>query len=182
MNWQDELRELANAEKWSEVCLYAIKAVEETPANSAVSVEALFLTLNKLLYQEFESQGQFDETLKALDKLFSVSYSSFKNNGEYLFFVGYFMALGDWAFGQDDLSLSHDMLRRAAQLDPGNRLFEWGYRFSTSDPRARSLTEDLYFDDSIMRRLISMGEAGKFMAEAIETAYERYKKGQIPPT
>ena len=175
MSWCEELKELVNSRQWDDIYLYAVRAMKEPGSNVQVTIEAIFLLFDSLVYKQYSSQSEYDKISDALRKLFAVGSSKFQYDPKYLFFVGYFIALAEWAFGQDDLTLSYDMLRRAAKIDSTNILYEWGYRFSTNDPLARLLTGKLFLDKNTMEYLASLGEAGKLIAEAIETDYKFFR-------
>ncbi len=88
----------------------------------------------------------------------------------------FLMALNEWAFGLEDFELAYSLLKRAMELEPENKLYEWGYKFSTGnpavfDPEVMSLTEQLYADKQTLDWLESRGEIGCIIADAIRSKY-----------
>jgi hypothetical protein len=176
MSWKDRLDDLVQKRRWKELGTFVADALNQNRASDDIAIEAIYLLLNVLLYGEWESQEEAGEIERTLRELFTKSYAKFHNNAQYLFFVGYFIALAEWAFGQEDLKLSHAMLKKAAELEPGNLLYKWGYRFSSGDPTAGQLTEKLYLNSEVIASLASKGDAGKYIAEAIESVFKRYNE------
>lgn len=171
-----KLENLVRQKDWDE---YISTAKDAGVTDVDLAVEAIFLLFTNLVYPQSNFVPEYKQMMKALEHLFQYFLGIYKDNAKFLFFVGYFNALSEWAFGQEDFGLSHEMLRKAFEIEPENILYEWGYRFSTGDPQAESITERLYLDRDQLSRLMSTGAAGRFIAEAIETAYESYKKRDI---
>lgn len=171
MDWNDRLDDLFLNRNWEGLARLVEESLRETNPDGDIAIETIYRLLDFLLYAKYESDAEYDEIARTLYDQFVNSYSKFSDDAEYLFFVGYFMALGEWYFGQDDLTLSHEMLRRAAEIEPHNLLYAWGYHFSTGGPNGKVLTQQIYSEPEILKFLMSKGLAGKYMIEAIETAY-----------
>lgn len=172
MAWQKELQALAESRQWRSVCSYALNSIQKNDADVDVVIEAIFLLFSGLVYNDYGSEKEYRNKRKSLLELFSIANGKFNDNAKYLFFVGFFITLGEWAFGQDDFSLGREMLRKAADLQPDNLLYRWGYDVFTSSPAAVQLTEELSRDGNTKELLLTMGLAGRFIWEQIENAYQ----------
>ena len=104
-----------------------------------------------------------------LKKYFDESYSKFSEVPEYLFFVGYFMGLADWYFGQHDFELADQMKKKASDLEPDNMLYEWSWRFVKDDPLAKRCAEQLLkHDTKRIEWLKSKGAPGTYILDVIK--------------
>ncbi len=130
-------------------------------------IECIYLLQSSLLNGTSLPTTEFERVHRLLKKVFEKSYVRFGDNPNYLFFVGYFIALCDWCFGLDGLSLSHEMLRRAKDLDSMNPLFRWGYSFSTEQSDAKKLSLELSQNESVLISIASKGLAGQYIADTI---------------
>ncbi|QQS40368.1 MAG: hypothetical protein IPM63_13500 [Acidobacteriota bacterium] len=176
---KSELEELIEAKEWSKLKTLANEKSNDFGGSSLVAIESIYQLLNLLSYGTYKNYAEHDEIAQTLYDIFENSFSKFHDDPEYLFFVGYCIALNDRYFKQGDLKLSHTLLRKAFDLEPDNLLYEWGFRFSTSDREARKVTEQIVNNDDISNTLRKKLSAGKFMVEAILNAERRFKSGRI---
>ena len=167
MSLREHLSNLLSEERLDE---YFLLATEAGLRNRADAIESLFLLFIQLVYPESDSVPRYKEMVDALRKLSNVFREEYGEDAEYNFFVGYFMALSEWAFSQDDFETSHRMLKKASEIDPTSRLYDWGYRFSMGDRSAQLLTRELVNNREQLEQLRSKGKFGEFIAEAIEAA------------
>lgn len=176
MNWKEELRDLREKKLWKEVTIFLGKIVKDNPDNVEVYIEAIYTLLDILLEEDWNSPNfEHDKIAKTLKDLFDESYKKFSRNAEYLFFIGYFMALAVWYFGQEDLELSYQMLKAATKIEPNNNLYEWAYKFSTNDASAGRLSEKLILDAEKMKWLESKGNVGEYMIGTIRYSIKHFK-------
>lgn len=177
MNWREELAYLRERKPWSEVLIFLEKTADENPDNVEVYVETIYFLLELLLEDSginFEVEG--DKIADILKAFFEKSYKRFSENAEFLFFIGYFMALAEWYFGQNDLQLSKQMQKKAIEIEPENILYEWSYKFSTNDRSAYELSKQLLSDSEKMKWLEMKGVAGEYISNAIKNYYTGYEK------
>jgi hypothetical protein len=172
MAWQNELKALAESRQWDRICSYALHSIQETDPNVDIVIEAIFLLFSGLVYGNYGSEKEYRSKSRSLHELFSIANDKFKDNAKYLFFVGFFITLSEWAFGQDDFSLGYQMLNKAVERQPDNLLYQWGFNFFTSSPAATQLTEELIQDENTKGFLLTSGKAGQFIWEQIENAYQ----------
>lgn len=173
MYWKIKQEEFVSARQWKELCSYSLDMLNATPDNVQQVIEAIYLLFDRLVYHEHKSQSDVPVHRESLLELFLGSFLRLGENAEYLFFVGYFITLADWAFGQEDLRLSHKMLAKAHELEPDNLVYEWGYLVSIGDRQAGVIVEKLCLDKDKMDFLVAKGAHGKLIAEAIQTDYSR---------
>jgi len=174
MNWQ-QLEILERNKAWPDAIRFVKKAIAANPQEAEGYVRAIYLLLNLVLEEDYAGGGlKHDDLADILKEYFDSSYEKFSDNPEYLFFVGYFMGLAEWYFGQDDLELSRQMLKRAVQIEPQNLLYEWALRFVTADEAANELCQQVFSDEGTMKWLKSKGSPGAYMAWAIKTNCEKY--------
>ena len=174
MDWQ-QLEILERNKAWPDAVGFVKDAIAANPQDAEGYVRAIYLLLNLVLEEDYAGCGlNHDDLADMLKNYFDSSYERFSDNGEYLFFVGYFMGLAEWYFGQEDLDLSRQMLKRAVQIEPQNRLYEWALRFVTADEAANDLSRQLLSDERTMKWLESKGGPGAYMAWAIKMNCEKY--------
>lgn len=169
--WIEILSMMKKKHSWDKFILF----LEQNSSNEIGPekyIETIYFLLNTLIYGQYESTSEHDKIAQTLKAIFDKSYKSYNKNAEYLFFVGYLMALASWYFGQNDLELSHKMLRTSTEIEPDNILYQWAYRFSISDPLAKNLSKQLTLDSDEIKWLNSKGDAGKYIVSIIRSNLE----------
>ena len=174
-----EVEGLIQDKRWEDLRRLAGKESNAPETSPMIAIESIYQLLNLLSYGLYENVAEHNEIAQALFDIYETSFAKFREVPEYLFFVGYFIALNEQYFKQNDLKLSHTLLRKAFDLEPDNLLYEWGFRFSTNDRGARRITEKLSHDDEVLDSLKKKFGAGKFMMEAILNAERRFESGRI---
>lgn len=168
MNWQKKLVEFECTKDWKSAIKLLLNIINEYPNNVDAYIRLIYLLLHVLLEEEY-SKDEHDRMTVLLKEYFNKSYNEFAYNAEYLFFIGYFMGLAEWYFGQDDLKLADEMKRRACELDPGNILYEWSCRFSSKDPLAGYYAAQLLrYDKQKIKWLKTKGSPGAYILDVIE--------------
>jgi hypothetical protein len=124
-NWRQKLSEPKTARRWYDIYSYALELLQTEDSiidKIEVVIEAIFAFFDSLVYQSFESQEEYKKIAEVLHRLYAVSLAKYQHNAKFLFFLGYFMALSEWAFDQDDFQLSHQYLYEAWQIEPSGLL------------------------------------------------------------
>lgn len=131
MNWKLQLEAHEANRQWRDAVVLMEQTIEQCPDDAEAWVRIIFLLHNILLEvhsREYESQGLKHEELAAkLLHYFNESSVRFKENPEFLFFVGMILPIAEWYFGQKsgDKTLADEMRRKAETLEPTNRLYRW---------------------------------------------------------
>jgi|ERR1041384_4929073 hypothetical protein len=168
MDWKEELGHLERTGQWKDAVALVRRITDEHADEPEAYIRTMYLLLNLLLEEDYASHGLDHDTLaQTLRQYFEGSCEKFKNSAEYLFFVGYFMGLAEWYFGQDNLDMSHQMLQKATQLQPENLLYEWAYRFVMGHESAAVLCERLISGSEEIKWLESKGSPGKYIIDVI---------------
>jgi len=171
MNWQKELESLEAAKRWGDAVTFLQESIALYPDDVELYVKGIYLLLNLLLEEDYSACNLEHDNLAALlKKYFDDSYEKFKGNAEYLFFVGYFSGLAEWYFGQEDLSLSHQMLKKATEIEPDNPLYHWAYKFVIGDEEARELCKQSASNMASMSWLESKGSPGQYLTGIIRSS------------
>jgi hypothetical protein len=171
--WREELSYLAERKPWRDSLVFLKNAVAENPASAEVYVGAIYFLIDLLLEGPVQGRIDFvreaDEIAVEIKGFFDESHKQFSENAEYLFFVGYFMALTDWYFGGDILETSRQMRRKATEIDPDNMLYEWALLSSTDDlVRKNDLARKILSDSEKIDWLKLRGAAGDYMIEVLK--------------
>lgn len=170
MHWKEELESLERRKHWSDAVVFINKTTAKNRDNVEVHVRAIYLLLNLLLEEDYAAYNlEHNSLAKLLKQYFDETYERFSNNAEYLFFIGYFMGIAEWYFGQDTLDLSHQMLKKATELKPENALYEWGYKFALGDELAGYLATKLIADSETIKWLESKGSPGEYIINVIRS-------------
>ena len=166
----ESLNQHVTKRDWSGLERFFHDELAEASAGAYLFIEAIYLLETVILESPPISKTEFERVHPLLQRVFGESLKRFRNDPEYLFYTGYFIALCDWCFGLDGLELSHEMLRRATELEPENALYRWGYSFSTSKEDSMVLSKQLNEDASLLEATSSKGEAGRFIVDAVKNA------------
>lgn len=177
MEWKKELKFLEDNKSWGDAVIFIERATERNPGDVEVYIRAIYLLLNLLLEEDYATHNlEHDRLAMMLKQDFDYSYGKFNGNAEYLFFIGYFMGLAEWYFGQNTLDFSHRMLKRAMEIQPENTLYEWAYKFVSGDESAGHISKKLVSDAEKMHWLKSKGNPGEYMMFAVRSCYENNMK------
>ena len=173
MDWKQEFEALEQKGQWKDAVVFVRRVIEEHPEDAEPYVRALYLLLNLLLEEDYASHDlEHDSLAEMLKQYFDSSYGKFNNNAEYLFFIGYFMGLAEWYFGQETLDLGHEMLQKATKLEPDNLLYEWAYEFVLGGQLAGSLCERIISNSEQITWLESKGSPGKYIVNVLKSCHE----------
>jgi len=171
MSWQQELESLETAKRWRDAVTVLQKSIALYPDDVELYVHAIYLLLNLLLEEDYSAfKLEHDNLAALLKEYFDDSYEKFNGNACYLFFVGYFSGLAEWYFGQEDLSLSHQMLKKAKEIEPDNPLYQWAYKFVIGDEEARQLCKQIASNMALMSWLESKGSPGQYLTAVIKSS------------
>lgn len=173
MDWKKELESLERDKRWADAIALLKEAIAQHPDNGEPYVRAIYLLLNLLLEEDYAAANLEHDNLAAmLTQYFDSTLKKFKDDAESLFFIGYFVGLAEWYFGQEDLDLSHQMLKKATEIEPQNLLYQWAYKFAIGDKSAAQLCEALVSSTEIMTWLKSKGSPGRYMIGIIRSSCE----------
>jgi hypothetical protein len=175
MDWKQELEVAEESKAWPDAITIVRDAIAHNPEDAEVYVRAIYLLLNLLLEEDYTECGlEHDDLARMVKEYFDSSFDKFSHHADYLFFIGYFMRLAEWYFGQDTLDLSTEMLERAVQIDSHNRVYLWALRFVKADEAANDLCREILSDEKTMAWLRSKGSPGLYIAWAVKTNCEKY--------
>jgi hypothetical protein len=174
MNWDERLSEIESLfgthvkRDWKPNIYYIQNLIEEMPNEVEVMIRAIYI-LHNILVEEVCSDDENDRMASILKKCFHESYQRFSENSEYLFFIGKLLYIAEWYFGIDDdfkqleEKLAFRMQKKAFEIDPGNKLYQWAYFFSKDEKeKAFELSKELLYNEYItVNWLKTKGFAGK---------------------
>ncbi len=141
--------------------------IHEDMNDPDIAIECIYFLLDILLYGRYVDRSEGHSIELLLRDVFRSTYSRFGDNPRFLCFVGYFIAVSYWYFDEPDLSRSHEMMKRAYALEPQNMLYEWAWKFSTADPSAIPLAEQLLESSDLIAEISNSMESAKFLMDAI---------------
>lgn len=179
MNWKEHLTELEHRKDYALAIEYIQGVIKENPDDVEAYIRAIYLLHNILVEEDYpESEQGFLAGL--LKSYFNISYVKFSNNSEYLFFIGKILYIAEWYFGLNDRpksmdeSLAFQMQKKAHEMEKGNVLYEWAYRFSLDDKLSTYLAEQiLLHNNPKLEWLKSKGFPGEYILEALEQSREQ---------
>lgn len=178
MNWKKYLEELEKDKDWSAAIDLMKQVINNNPEDKEAYVRAIYLLLNILLEEDYP-EDRHSMLASRLKQYFEESYTKFSNDPEYLFFIGYFIELADWYFGEDKLQLATEMTKKAFDLDTDNVLYEWSWRFAEGDPLAGQLSEKMImYDNSKIVWLKDKGAPGNYILNVIQNCFKDYQGHQ----
>ena len=125
-----------------------------------------------------KEEGEILEVL--LKKYFTDSYPHFKEEPEYLFFVGKILYIAEWYFGINDDNkpienrLAFKMQKKAFEKEPTNKLYKWGYLFSKKEKEEASIIvlEIISENNVWINWLDKKGFPGKYIITSINNTIE----------
>ncbi len=124
MDWKQQLESYEKAGEWKDAVEYIERVLPLHSSDPEIWVRLLYLFHNIVL-EERPANIDHDDLAKRLLVYFNKSQKEFANNPEYLFFIGVIMHIAEYYFGQDDLSVAEEMIKKACEMNPENRLFKW---------------------------------------------------------
>lgn len=176
MVWQQELRRLENQEAWDKAIELLKKAIAQNPSDMNAYISMNYLLMN-LLVDENEDEDELSNfsSYEALaKKMFKDSYAKFSDNPEYLFFTALTASMAESCFGIDQ-DTAQAMFIKAAQLEPQNMLYQWGYcAYVDVDSKesqnaaakyAQAITKS---SSPIKAMLLAKGSLGEYVLEMME--------------
>ena len=174
MNWKEELDEFETNKQWAKAIDLLKNKIDESPDEAEPFVRLIYLLHNLLLEEDYAGQGfNHDDLSNLLLNYFETSFRKFKDDPEYLFFVGIIMHIAEWYFGQKDVSLALQLQKKATDLEPENILYEFSYKFSTSDkPGSKKLAQELQRRGTELTWLKSKGFPGSYALEIVNAVLQ----------
>lgn len=174
MNWKKHLIELEISKNFKSAVEFIQKVVQENPNDVEAYVRGIYL-LHNILVEEDYPELDHDFLAELLRSFFKVSYKKFSNNAEYLFFVGKILYIAEWYFGLDDdlkpmeEKQAFQMQKKAYEMEKGNTLYEWAYRFSLGESSAQQLANQILVRNKTkLEWLKTKGFPGEYIIEALE--------------
>lgn len=163
------------AEKDYSVAIEMIqKEFSSTEKNPDVYIRLIYYLLDVLLEQDYPER-MHDKVASMLKKYYEESLQKYSESSDYLFFMGYFVELADWYFGEDQLKVANEMTLKAHQLEPNNILYDWSLKFSQNDPLAGVLSERILQSEKVkLDWLQSKGNPGIYLIRVIENCNKNY--------
>jgi hypothetical protein len=127
MNWQHQFEDCERNRDWKNTTAFIDEILSEQAGNPEAWVRALYL-LHNILLEEHPEKAGLDRKLLEMKLLtyFNDSRVRFTNNAEYLFFMGVIGRIAEWYWGEKNIDFAKAMSLKAHQLEPANKLFEWG--------------------------------------------------------
>ena len=178
MIWQKQLKEFEDRKEWKNAIQLLENTIEKLPVEVEAYVSIIYLLHNLLLEEEIKNYELTESELEnLLLKYYQDSYSMFRNNAEYLYFIGSIMHVAEWYFGQSDTVLALQMQKRATEIEPDNILFAFSYIFSISDKsKAWELAKKiLLVEGDKLKWLKSKGFAGSYQIGTLKYCYDSNK-------
>lgn len=176
MDWKKYLETLEKDKDWAGATDLIQQVTTNNPSDKEAYIRGIYLLLNILLEEDYP-EDKHHMMASSLKRYFQESYPKFSNDPEYLFFIGYFIELADWYFGEDKLELANEMTKKASEIEPDNILYKWSWRFSEGDPLSEYYAEQLLkYDKQKIDWLKSKGAPGAYIVDVIERSYENYKQ------
>jgi hypothetical protein len=106
---------------------------------------------------------------KELLEYFGEANKRFASNAQYLFFMGIIGHIAEWYWGEANENFAFSMSKKVFQLEPNNRLYEWGSldvdRSEVDKKRAATLAKFLYDDPLVRDWLLKRGFPGRYVLE-----------------
>lgn len=177
MVWDKVITEFEQKNDWKGAIQFLEK---EEKKELDVYSRVIFILLDFLVDGQY-TQEEHDFIAQKIKQIFSDASLKFLNNTEFLFFSGIMIYIAEWYFGMNSLKEATTMLEKAAQREPENILYKWGY-YSRIDQRTevntemkRQLSEQLLKDSSTIDWLKSKGLLGEYVLGTLKGTYEAFK-------
>jgi hypothetical protein len=124
-----KFEELESAERWKEAYEYLPEMLRSNPEDAEAWVRALYFLHNLVLevmgVQAVVGVDYYEACGRLLD-YFRQANTKLSDNAEYLFFMGIIGHIAEYHWGEDDDTFADNMSKKAADLEPNNRLYAWG--------------------------------------------------------
>lgn len=141
MDWKHIADGYEMHSEYEDAIVFLKNSIDEGVGEAEIYVRLIYLTHHFLLEEDYPKyKEKFYEDL--LRVIFNVSRIRFKDNAEYLFFIGYILNIAEWLFGIEDEEdkttyerMAFRMSRKAYELEPDNCLYEWGWRLTQKDEK-----------------------------------------------
>lgn len=188
MNWKEKITLFQKNNDWESAVSLIDQIISETPEDVAVWVYAIYLLHNIVLEEDISgTKLNHDELAKKLMEYFSVSKENFKDNSEYLFFMGVIGHIAEYYFGQKDLSLARSMTKKSVELEPENKIYKWQYLLDVgtkeSIKQARQLAKEILEEGSNEKRWLEhRGFPGNYILDVQLAGTSRYEDSWIENT
>ncbi|UMX48275.1 MAG: hypothetical protein L7H18_01890 [Candidatus Nealsonbacteria bacterium DGGOD1a] len=187
MNWKQQLYEYETKKDWKSAIAYAEQITKDYPEDVDVWLSVIYLLFNCILEESYDIINP-NELTSSLLRYFQFSYKKFKNNPEYLFFVGTLGHVAEWLFGYSETDFATKMIKHGLELEPNNRLLMWEYEMtkinnnlseeknSLALQRAREIEKEILHKDSPeVKWLLSKGALGRYILD-IQLGLSAYDK------
>lgn len=178
MNWKKQLISFEQSKDYKSAIKHIQNVVKNNPNDVEAHIRMLYL-LHNILVEEDYTGIDHDFLASLLKSFFDISYEKFAKNAEYLFFIGKILYIAEWYFGLDDdfkpteEKQAFQMQKKAHDMERGNVLYEWAYRFSLGDVLATYLANQILSHDNVtLKWLKSKGFPGKYILVALEQSRE----------
>lgn len=185
MSWKEELSTIEKdfdhrvRHDWES----AVDTVRSTMVVHHSNVEACvrcIYILHHILLEEDYPESAHDEMARMLKTYYESSSIAFSENAEYLFFIGKILYVAEWYFGVNDDAkpienrLAFEMQRKAFNMEPENKIYEWGYAFSKGEnSRAFVLSKEiLHGEDGSLSWLTAKGFPGEYVIDGVKYCFE----------
>lgn len=161
--WKEILRRLELTEQWDTAIEFMIPIVEQEQSLDAyLAIE--YLLMNLLVEEQYD-ESKHDYYAALALKYFNESYSIFKDNPEYLYYMGRIAVMSEWYFNIEIEDAEH-MIHQAIALDPYNKIYAWyTYAHGNLDSAQIMTYAQSIIDDStsIKKILLEKGSLGEYI-------------------
>lgn len=182
MNWKDHLAKLEHNKQWDTAIEYMQHIVVENPDNLDVYLSINYLLMNLLVEEDYDTT-KHDYYAALAKKYFDKSYSKFKDNPSYLFYIARIAAMSEWYF---DIEIEdvEKMLQKAMALDPQNPLYQWTYYGSLDTNYVQNKDQIIAYSQLILqnnspikKELVTQGALGEYIWSMMKHWAERMVSG-----
>lgn len=145
-----------------------------------VVIRILYI-LHNILVEELYTDNEAILLEALFKEYYDISYEKYRENAEYLFFIGTILHICEWYFGIDegmnsvDKTLAFQMQEKARVKEPDNKLYQWAIKFSLGEKNeAYLLAKELLWGDAFyLVWLQKKGFAGDYIIHRIKYSYNR---------
>lgn|GEM_PF-311660 len=178
MNWKEQLSSLEKNKQWDEAIEFMKRVVQYNPNDMDAYIFMNYLLMN-LLVEENHDESKHGYYASLTKEYFDISHRKFSNNPEYLFFTGITAVMSEWYFG---ISMEdyQNMLKKATELDPQNKLYCISYYFGSVRSKTPNIPQELQYadilldpNDSVQKQLATKGAAGEYYLELMTGIAEK---------
>ena len=161
------------------------------PDNAEAWVRALYFLHNLVLevmgVQAVVGVDYYEACGRLLD-YFRQGNTKFSDNAEYLFFMGVIGHIAEYYWGEEDDTFAQNMSKKAFELEPANRLYEWSSldvrRNKSECERKVFLSQAMLANSPEETWLQTKGFPGRYVLAQIEKYFSRFvctDNGAISP-